>query len=214
MLSPRCQRSDASPVNSLIRSAIFATDTLPAIAGVGIIGLVLGFGAQSLIEDVITGLFIIFEGKYSIGDIIVLDDFRGIVRDIGVRTTTIEDAGYNLKVVNNSDIRNFQNRSCKTSLAACEVSVSYDTDLPELEKLISESMPDMYLAHKDLYLAPPRCLGVTQLADSGVNLKFVVDVKEENIFVAQRALTRDIRVLFAEKGVEIPFPQVVVHKGD
>ena len=194
--------------------SILGVDSTAVLAGVGIIGLVLGFGAQSLIEDVITGLFIIFEGKYSIGDIIVLDDFRGIVRDIGVRTTTIEDAGYNLKVVNNSDIRNFQNRSCKTSLAACEVSVSYDTDLPELEKLISESMPDMYLAHKDLYLAPPRCLGVTQLADSGVNLKFVVDVKEENIFVAQRALTRDIRVLFAEKGVEIPFPQVVVHKGD
>ena len=99
-------------------------------------------------------------------------------------------------------------------LAPTDASVYFAGYLPELEKLISESMPDMYLAHKDLYLAPPRCLGVTQLADSGVNLKFVVDVKEENIFVAQRALTRDIRVLFAEKGVEIPFPQVVVHKGD
>ena len=77
---------------------ILGVDTTAILAGVGIIGLILGFGAQSLIEDVITGLFIIFEGKYSIGDIIVLDDFRGIVRDIGVRTTTIEDAGYNLKV--------------------------------------------------------------------------------------------------------------------
>ena len=193
---------------------ILGVDTTAILAGIGIIGLILGFGAQSLIEDVITGLFIIFEGKYSIGDIIVLDDFRGIVRDIGVRTTTIEDAGYNLKVVNNSDIRNFQNRSRNTSLAVCLCSVAYETDLRALEKLLNESLPDMYLARKDLYLGAPRYLGVHELGDSGVVLKFVADVKEEDIFAAQRALNRDIRVLFADKGVEIPFPQVVVHDGD
>ena len=193
---------------------ILGVDTTAILAGIGIIGLILGFGAQSLIEDVITGLFIIFEGKYSIGDIIVLDDFRGIVRDIGVRTTTIEDAGYNLKVVNNSDIRNFQNRSRNTSLAVCLCSVAYETDLRALEKMLSENLPDMYLARKDLYLGAPRYLGVHELGDSGVVLKFVADVKEEDIFAAQRALNRDIRVLFADKGVEIPFPQVVVHDGD
>ena len=191
---------------------ILGIDTTAILAGIGIIGLVLGFGAQSLIEDVITGLFIIFEGKYSIGDIIVLDDFRGVVRDIGVRTTTIEDAGYNLKVVNNSDIRNFQNRSRNTSLAVVLCSVAYETDLRALEKMLNESLPDMYLARKDLYLGAPRYLGVDELADSGVVLKFVVDVKEEDIFAAQRALARDIRVLFADKGVEIPFPQVDVHQ--
>ncbi|MBR3363963.1 MAG: mechanosensitive ion channel family protein [Solobacterium sp.] len=194
--------------------SILGVNSTAVLAGVGIIGLILGFGAQSLIEDVLTGLFIIFEGKYSIGDIIVLDDFRGTVRDIGVRTTTIEDAGYNLKVVNNSDIRNFQNRSRNASLAICEVSVSYDTDLPALEKMLAANLPAMYAPHKDLYLAAPRYLGTSSLADSGVNLKFVVDCKEENVFAAQRQLTRDIRVLFAEKNVEIPFPQVVVHKGE
>ena len=194
--------------------SILGVNSTAVLAGVGIIGLVLGFGAQSLIEDIITGIFIIFEGKYSIGDIIVLDDFRGIVRDIGVRTTTIEDAGYNLKVVNNSDIRNFQNRSRNSSLAICEVAVSYETDLRALDKLLQENLPAMYAPHKDLYLAAPRYLGVTELADSGVNLKFVVDVREEDVFVAQRALTKDIRILFADKGVEIPFPQVVVHQGD
>ena len=194
--------------------SILGVNTTAVLAGVGIVGLVLGFGAQSLIEDIITGAFIIFEGQYNIGDIIVLDDFRGIVRDIGVRTTTIEDAGYNLKVVNNSDIRNFQNRSRNTSLAVCLCSVAYETDLRALEKMLSENLPDMYLARKDLYLGAPRYLGVHELGDSGVVLKFVADVKEEDIFAAQRALNRDIRVLFADKGVEIPFPQVVVHDGD
>ena len=191
---------------------ILGINATAILAGIGIIGLILGFGAQSLIEDVITGLFIIFEGKYSIGDIIVLDDFRGVVRDIGVRTTTIEDAGYNLKVVNNSDIRNFQNRSRKLSLALCEVSVAYDTDLRKLEKILAENLPLMLEPHHDLYVTAPRYLGVQELGDSGVVIKIVADVKEENIFAAQRMLNRDIRVLFADKNVEIPFPQVDVHQ--
>ena len=87
-------------------------------------------------------------------------------------------------------IRNFQNRSRHTSLAACEVSVSYDIDLKALERLLSDSLPDMYLAHQDLYLASPRYLGVTELADSGVNIKLVVDTKEENVFAAQRTENR------------------------
>ena len=194
--------------------SILGVNSTAVLAGIGIIGLIVGFAAQSLIEDVITGLFIIFEGKYTIGDIIILDYFRGTVRDIGVRTTTIEDAGKNLKVVNNSDIRNFQNRSRNSSLAACEVSVSYSTDLRKLEQILNESLPDMFLAHPDLYLAQPRFLGVTKLGDSGVEIKLVVDTKEEDVFAAQRMLTKDIRILFAEKGIEIPFPQVVVHNGD
>jgi small conductance mechanosensitive channel len=193
--------------------AILGVNTTAVLAGIGIVGLILGFGAQSLIEDIITGAFIIFEGQYVNGDIIILDDFRGTVRNIGVRTTTIEDAGGNLKIVNNSDIRNFQNRSRNKSVAACEVSVAYDTDLKKMDKVIAEGLPLMYEAHRDLYQKEPVFLGVTALADSGVNLKFIVDVREEDVFKAQRQLTRDIWALFMEKGIEIPFPQVVVHQG-
>jgi small conductance mechanosensitive channel len=192
--------------------AILGVNTTAVLAGVGIIGLILGFGAQSLIEDIITGAFIIFEGQYVIGDIIILDEFRGIVRNIGVRTTTIEDAGGNLKVVNNSDIRNFQNRSRNSSLAICEVSVAYDTDLKKLDQVMKEGLPRMYEAHKDLYKAVPIFRGVIALADSGVNLRITAEVKEEDVFVAQRQLNRDVWALFTEKDIEIPFPQVVVHR--
>ena len=194
--------------------SILGVNATAVLAGVGIIGLVLGFGAQSLIEDIITGFFIIFEGQYGIGDIIVLDDFRGVVREIGVRTTVLEDAGFNLKVVNNSDIRNLQNRSRKNSLAICLVGVAYDTDLKALEAMLSPALEAMYEPNKALYLAAPQYYGVEELGDSGVVLKFCVPCKEVNVFAARRKLNRDIRVLFAEKGVEIPFPQVVVHNGD
>ena len=193
--------------------AILGVNTTAVLAGVGIIGLILGFGAQSLIEDIITGAFIIFEGQYVNGDIIILDDFRGTVRNIGVRTTTIEDAGGNLKVVNNSDIRNFQNRSRIQSLAICICAVAYDTDIRKLERVLADGLPEMYEKHRNLYLTCPRYLGVEQLADSGVNLKIVADVKEADVFIAQRQLNRDIWALFCEKGIEIPFPQVVVHQG-
>ena len=184
------------------------------LAGAGIIGLIIGFGAQSLIEDIITGLFIIFERQYEVGDIIVIDDFRGIVRSIGVRTTSLEDAGGNIKVVNNSDIRNFQNRSRVTSLALADVAISYGTDIRMVEQLLRDHLPEMYEPNKDLYLGAPVLMGVQDLADSGVVLRLSVDCDEENIFRAQRRLRRDIKVLFDDFGVEIPFPQVVVHQGD
>ena len=194
--------------------SILGVNATAVLAGVGIIGLILGFGAQSLIEDIITGAFIIFENQYSVGDVIVLDDFRGTVRNIGVRTTVIEDLGGNLKVVNNSDIRNFQNRSRNISAALIVVAVSYRTDLRKLEKILAEKLPKLKDEHPDLYLNPPKYLGVDQLADSGINLKFIVDVKEEDIFNGQRMLARDIKILFDENGIEIPFPQVVIHQGD
>ncbi len=192
--------------------SILGVNTTAVLAGVGIIGLILGFGAQSLIEDIITGAFIIFEGQYNIGDIIILDDFRGIVRNIGVRTTTIEDTGGNLKVVNNSDIRNFQNRSRKSSLSVCDVDVAYDTDIPRMEKILKKALPEMFLAHQDLYLAEPIYYGVESLAESGMTLRFAVEVKEVNVFRGRRQLNRDLRILFAENGIEIPFPQVDVHQ--
>ena len=194
--------------------SILGVNTAAVLAGVGILGLILGFGAQSLIEDIITGIFIIFEGQYNIGDIIILDDFRGTVKDIGVRTTVIQDAGGNLKVVNNSDIRNFQNRSKETSIAICEVAVAYETDLYKLRELLEAELPKMLEKHPDIYLAAPKYLGVDALADSGVNLKIAVSTEEKNIFAAKRMLNQDVRMLFMEKGVEIPFPQVVVHKGE
>lgn len=147
-------------------------------------------GAQSLIEDIITGAFIIFEGQYVNGDIIILDDFRGTVRNIGVRTTTIEDAGGNLKIVNNSDIRNFQNRSRNRSVAICDVGVAYDTDLKRLDKILAEGLPKIYEAHRNIYQSAPVFLGVTALADSSVNLRFTVEVSEDNVFAAQRLAKR------------------------
>ena len=193
---------------------ILGLNSTAAFASLGIVTLIIGFASQRLIEDVISGLFIVLEGQYNVGDIIILDDFRGTVTRIGVRTTTIVDPGGNYKVVNNSDIRNFQNRSKALSLGISEIGITYEEDIPRVEAILKDALPEMLERNKDVFLSAPKYLGVEELADSAVVLRFTVECKEENVFVARRRLNRELRVLFAEKGVNIPFPQITIHQGE
>ena len=186
-------------------------DVTASLASVGVVTLIIGFGAQSLIEDVLTGIFLIAEGRYNVGDILVLDDFRGKVVDISVRTTTLEDAGGNHKIINNSEIRNFQNRSQKTSLAVSTVSVGYDADLRAVEAVIADALPAIFEENRAVFLDVPQYIGVEELGESGVVLKFIVSATEENVFAACRALNRSLKLLFDDKGIDIPYPQLTVH---
>lgn len=181
-------------------------------ASLGIASLIIGFGAQSLIEDAVTGIFIIFEGQYHVGDVIVLDGFRGTVKKIGVRTTCIEDTGGNLKIVNNSDIRNVQNRSRNASVCVCDLCISYDADVREVEKVIAATLPKLHAKYSHLFLTCPRYAGVESLGESSVVLRIVADVKEEDFFVGYRTLNREMKLMCDRHGIEIPFNQIVVHQ--
>lgn len=194
--------------------AVFGINVTAALAGVGIVALVLSFGAQSLVEDVVTGIFIMFEGSFNVGDIVVLDDFRGWVRKIGVRTTSIEDAGGNIKIVNNSDIRNIQNRSEHTSLAVCDIGISYDTDIPAAEEVVNRTLDRMWEQNDGTLLKHPTLGGVQMLGDSAVVLRVFASVEEKNVFSVQRRLNRELKLAFDENNIEIPLPQVVIHSGD
>ncbi len=180
-------------------------------ASLGILSLVVGFGAQSLIEDIITGVFIIFEGQYNIGDIIILDNFRGTVRKIGVRTTTLEDAGGNLKIINNSDVRNLQNRSQNLSVALCDVSISYKASLLEVENILRRELPVLTAQANGMFVQEIEYLGVQELASSAVVLRFAGTVHEADLFIAQRYLNRMFKLLFDAHNIEIPYNQLVVH---
>lgn len=192
--------------------SVLGVDIGTIFASLGIMSLIIGFGVQSLIEDCVTGLFIIFEGIYNIGDIIVLDTFRGTVEKITLRTTTIRDTGNNLKVINNSDIRNVQNRSAVDSLAICDIGITYEADIREVEKLILPELPRIYEENKDVFLGVPKYAGVQALDASSVVLRFNVAINEENYFPATRRLNREMKCLFDDKGIEIPFNQIVVHQ--
>ena len=191
--------------------SILGVNVSTIVASVGIVALIVGFSAESLIADVVTGAFMIFENQYNVGDIVEVDGFRGTVTNIGIRTTCITDPGDNVKIVNNSDMKNILNRSDKLSRSVSVISVPYATDLEKLESQIPALMDKIYEKRADIFKAPPRYLGVDALADSSVVLKFVVNVDEKDIYSGARLLNRDLLLGFRSLGVECPFPQVDVH---
>ena len=191
--------------------SILGVNVNAIVASVGIVALIVGFGAESLVADVVTGIFLLFENQYNVGDIVEVNGFRGTVKEIGIRTTSIVDTGDNIKIINNSEMKNILNRSDNISRAVSDIAIPYDTDLEALEAKLPNLMEDIYEARKDVMETAPRYLGVQQLADSSVILRFVVDVAEKDIYTGARVLNRDLWLGFRKLGVECPFPQVDVH---
>ena len=191
--------------------SILGVNVSTIVASVGIVALIVGFSAESLIADVVTGAFMIFENHYNVGDIIEVDGFRGTVTDIGIRTTCITDPGDNVKIVNNSAMKNILNRSDRRSRSISDIGIPYGTDLEKLEEGIPGLMKEIFEKHKDIMKEQPQYLGVNELAESAVVLRFLVYVDEKDIFTGARLLNHDLLLGFRKLGVEVPFPQVDVH---
>ena len=191
--------------------SILGVNVNAIVASVGVVAIIVGFGAESLVADVVTGVFLIFENQYNVGDIVEVNGFRGTVKDIGIRTTSIIDAGDNIKIINNSEMKNILNRSDNISRAVSDIAIPYETDLEALEKELPGLLQDIYEKRSDVMHAVPRYLGVQQLADFAVVLRFVADVSEKDIYSGARILNRDLWLGFRRLGVECPFPQMDVH---
>ncbi len=194
--------------------SILGVNTAVIFASVGIVGLVIGFGAQSLIEDIITGVFIIFEGKVCVGDIVFIEGFRGVVESIGVRTTSIVDAGGNIKIINNSNIRDVHNLSSEKSMAVTDVSIAYGASIEKAEEVIKKACKEILLTYPDVFQVEPNYVGVQELAASSVNLRVAAEVSEANIYRAKRVLNRELKLALDRANIEIPFPQVVIHQAE
>lgn len=191
--------------------SIFGIDVNTIVASVGVVALVVGFGAESLIADMVTGLFMLFENQYNVGDIVEVNGFRGTVKEIGIRTTLIVDAGKNVKIVNNSDMKNILNRSNNASIATSSIDIPYASDIEKIEERLPALMTEIYEKHKDLMLSEPKYLGVQNLGPSGITLRFMVEIDEGNIFIVPRILNHDLLLGFRNMGVECPFPQLDIH---
>lgn len=190
---------------------IIGVNITAIIASVGILALIVGFSAESLIADIVTGTFMLLENQYNVGDIVEVNGFRGTVTSIGIRTTCITDTGDNVKIINNSEMKNILNRSDKYSRAVSDISIPYETDIEKLEKELPKLLEEIYNAHTDIMKKVPQYLGVQALEASGVLLRFVVEVSEKNIYSVTRTLNHDLLLGFRKLGVECPFPQLDVH---
>ena len=193
---------------------IFGVDTGAIFASVGIVTLVVSLSAESLFADMFTGIFILVEDQYHVGDIISIDGFRGRVVSLGIRTTRIEDDGGNVKIINNADIRNVMNLSNKVSFSICDISMSYGESIERAEAVIAEAMPKIQAKYPDIFEHGLQYAGVQSLSASSVDLRVLARVSESNIYRGRRLLNREMKIAFDEAGIEIPFPQLVVHKAE
>lgn len=192
----------------------FGVNSTAIVASVGIIGLVVSFGAQKLVEDIISGLFLIVEKQFQVGDIVIISDYRGVIEEIGLRTTKVVDAAnLDIKIINNSDIRNVINLSVNISTAICEMSIEYGASIPEIEDLVNPFLLKIKEKYPEI-IDGPNYLGVQDLGDSDVVLRYVAKTLEADKFKIQRAMKRELKIFFDENGIGIPFPQLVIHKAE
>ena len=193
----------------LILSA-WGVQTMTLLAGAGILGLALSFGAQSLIEDVISGLFIMFENQFQVGDIIQVHGFRGRVTEIGVRTTTLVDLGGDIMVINNSDLRQTINTSVFLSPAICDIPVAFEEDIEKIEKIIIANLEEIKKKIPDI-IEGPFYRGVQEISDSGLVVRVFAKTEELKKYQVGRDLNKEMKLLFDRNNIEIPYKQFLIH---
>ena len=192
----------------IIVLSVFGVNTTAIITGAGVLTLVVGLGMQSLIADIVAGLFIVFENEFNVGDIITIDGFRGEVVEIGIRTTKLKAAG-NIKIFNNSEIKGVLNQTQEPSLVKTLIDVEYGEKLPKLEEIIKANVDKLEIPGAVDNVSYD---GVASLGASGVTLQFTCHCNEKDIFAVTRALNGAVKNMFDENGIGIPFPQIVVHQ--
>ncbi len=184
-------------------------DVTPFIASAGVIGLAIGFGAQEIVKDFISGFFIIFEESFNVNDVVEVDGFKGNVLSLGLRTTRIQNWKGEIKILNNGDIKSVINYSMADSIAVVEFGVSYSTNLLELQELMGEFVQNTYVKYDDI-VETPSFSGITELSDSSINMRLLAKTKTLKHFQIERDIRRDLVILFNENKIEIPFPHLVI----
>jgi small conductance mechanosensitive channel len=181
----------------------------PLLASVGVASLALGLGAQSLVKDTIAGFFVIVEGQYQVGDVIELDGYVGTVEDLTLRSTQVRDVQGYLHFVPNGEIRIVTNRNRDWSRAIVDLGIAYDDDLALAEQTLN-TIGEM--ASEDPEIGPmllesPLVTGIEGLEDWQVRIRVMVKTKPNEHWVVQRYYRQQIRQLFPERGLTLPFPR-------
>ena len=190
---------------------VIGIDTTTLLASAGILSIAVSFGAKELVSDILSGLFIIFEGEFRVGDIIQVGGKSGTVIDIGVRTTKINDGSGNIIILRNSEVSNVVNMTKESSYASCDMDIEYGESLERVESVLEQEFPNIrrrFPAIED----GPFYKGVVALNDNSVTLRIVVQCAETARGQLERDLRREMKLIFDEHQINIPYPQVVVHQ--
>ncbi|MEX0868624.1 MAG: mechanosensitive ion channel family protein [Nitriliruptoraceae bacterium] len=190
----------------------FGVNLGPLIAGAGIVGIALGFGAQDLVKDFLSGVSMLLEDQYGVGDIIDAGDASGKVESISLRTTRVRDVNGTLWHIPNGEIRRIGNMSQGWARALLDIGIGYGADIDASSQIILQVATDMSQEPEFVedFLDVPEIWGVQELNDSSVDIRLVVKTRPGRQWAIARELRRRIKIAFDAAHVEIPFPQRTV----
>ncbi len=189
---------------------LIGIDTKALLGGVAVLGLAVGFGAQNLVRDVITGFFLIYERQYDVGNYVTIAGVSGVVEHIGIRTTILRDWSGDVHTVPNGLVEKTTNRSRRASRALVEVPVPHTANLQQvtdiMEKVCQQVAQEMPVIREG-----PKVLGISQLRESGVTLLVWARTNPLSQWGVERELRLKIKKAFDDAGIEVPYPRLVVH---
>lgn len=194
----------------------FEINLAPLLASAGIAGLAIGFGAQNLIRDLISGFFIIFENQFNVGDIIQIGDAGGKVEKMSIRATYLRDLEGNLHIVPNGEIKRVTNISKSFSRALVDIEVAYKEDLDKVIDVLKDECKKIAQDKivKNILKGAPQVLGVESLGSSGITIRILTDTEPGKQWEVAREMRKRIKKRLDEEGIEIPFPQLTLWLGD
>lgn len=179
----------------------------PILASAGIAGVALGFGAQSLVKDLLSGTFIILEQQFSIGDVVKAAGVSGAVEEVNLRTTLLRDGDGSVHVIPNGQITQVTVLTRDWSRLVLDFDIAYGADIDTASTILKKHLDAYAAAHADFVLEPPEVLGVQNLAESSVQIRAWMKMLPGKQWAAGRELRATIKRAFDEAGIEIPFPQ-------
>jgi small conductance mechanosensitive channel len=187
----------------------------PILAGFGIAGIAIGFGAQYLIRDLIAGIFIILENQYRVGDVARVADVAGLVEEVTLRKTVLRDLDGIVHHVPNGEIRIASNFTRHFGRVNLDIAVAYDTDLDHAISVINRVGQELAEDEKwrKVIKSPPQVLRVNNLGDSGIDIKILGDVKPIEQWAVMGELRLRLKKAFDAEGIEIPWPHTKVYFG-
>jgi len=187
----------------------------PVLAGFGIVGIAIGFGAQYLIRDLIAGIFIILENQYRVGDVARVADVAGLVEEVNLRKTVLRDLDGIVHHIPNGEIRIASNFTRHFSRVNLNISVGYGTDLDHAISVINRVGKALAEDEKwrKVIKSPPQVLRVDNLGDSGIDIKILGDVKPIEQWAVMGELRLRLKKAFDAEGIEIPWPHTKVYFG-
>lgn len=186
-------------------------ELMPLLAGAGVVGLAVGFGAQNLVKDVISGFFIIFEDQFGVGDVIQVGNFKGTVEQIGLRVTRIRSWTGEVNTIPNGSIMEVTNFSVHNSMAVVDISIAYEENIDQAVSAIQETADQIFGKNEDV-VQRPQVLGVQSLGASEVVIRVVCECKPVSNFGIERQLKAEIKKRLDELGIEIPYPKQVTYQ--